>query len=138
MISKQNGRVNMVILRTLNPLYPHLFDKYEASLEAHCLNPENTTYAADSKGLWYLPADEELKSMYAADNKEKVSRKLKALGLEDPFPENNTYIWSSTEEDLSNPQRRAHAIRLSDGTIFTFDKNVGFIYTWPIMAFGPE
>lgn len=134
--NKLNGRVNMATLRTMDPLYPERFDECQAfKWGAHCLNPENTTYAADSKGLWYLPADEELKPMYAADNKEKVSRRLKALGLENPFPENNTYIWSSTEEDLSNPKQKAHAMRLSDGTIFTFDKNEGSLYTWPILAF---
>lgn len=128
--NRQDGRVNMETIRERD----NTFTKYPTFNWVHELTPANTTYADDSKGLWYLPADEELKPMYAADNKEKVSRKLKALGLEDPFPENNTYIWSSTE-DSSNQQRGAHAMRLSDGTVSAFNKDEGFLYTWPIMAF---
>lgn len=129
-----NGRVNMAtVLKRDNT-----FTKYPAFKWVHGLNSVNTTYAADSKGIWYLPARYEINPMFADENKEKVSRTLKALGMEDPLPE-NCGMWSSTEAyDGGYPEWRAYSISLWGGMDMTGPKTDGDrTYAWPIMAFEP-
>lgn len=129
-----NGRVNMETIRLLD----NTFAKYPAFQWVRELNSENTTYAADSKGIWYLPGDEELKFIKEneTENSEKVSRTLKALGMEDPFPK-QVAIWSSTEDSSNNlnPTGRAYVILLSNGVSYGSTKNDPAVYAWPIMAF---
>lgn len=129
-----NGRVNMETIRQLN----NTFTKYPAFQWVHGLNPGQPTYAADSKGIWYLPARDEINPMFADENKEKVSRTLKALGMEDPLPE-NCGMWSSTEAyDGEYPIWRAYSISLWGGMDMTGPKTDVNTYVWPIMAFGPK
>lgn len=129
-----NGRVNMETIRKLD----NEFIKYPAFQWVHKRNSVNTTYAVDSKGIWYLPGGEELKSMYTGKNKEKVSRTLEALGMEVPLPVNNG-MWTSTEEyggDFSI--WRAYSISLWSGRSMSGSKTDGVsTYAWPIMAFEP-
>lgn len=130
-----NGRVNMKTV--LN--HDNTFAQYPAFQWVHGLNSESTTYEADSKGIWYLPARYEITPMFAGENKEKVSRTLKALGMEDPLPENYG-MWSSTEAyDGGYSEWRAYSISLWGGMDMTGPKTDGDrTYAWPIMAFGPE
>lgn len=129
-----NGRVNMETV--LN--HDNTFAKYPAFQWVHSLNPQSTTYEADSKGIWYLPGDYETKPMFEGENKEKVSRTLKALGMEDPFPEDDG-MWSSTEAYRgAYPNSRAYSINLWAGVVMTSWKGNNKEYTWPIMAFGPS
>lgn len=126
-----NGRVNMTTIRLLD----NTFAQYPAFKWVHGLNPESTTYEADSKGIWYLPARYEIRPMYTSENKGKVSRTLEALGMEDPLL-GNGLMWTSTEEyEGANPISRAYSIGLWGGMVMTSQKNRVVMYTWPIMAF---
>lgn len=126
-----NGRENMITIKTRDAA----FEKYPAFKWVYSLNPEETSYAADSKGIWYLPASDELKAFGARENEanqKKVARTLEALGVEDPFT--GVLIWSSTESYYNDPQNRADLISAQGGGGLSAPKGRE-AYTWPIMAF---
>lgn len=129
--NRENGRVNMATVMK----HDATFANYPAFSKVHKLNTKGT-YTDDSKGIWYLPAADELKQMYK--NTEKVGHTLEALGLEIAFPWG--YAWSSTERAAFNPQRDALIIFLSSGSV-TYDTKTntesdgGKNHVWPIMAF---
>lgn len=130
-----NGRVNMAIVKNKDAT----FTNYPAFSKVNELNQEKT-YTANSKGIWYLPARLELDPIFTGDNKEKIARTLKALGLEDPFP-GNLLAWSSTENNYSeyNDKYFVSAISLSEGVKGSMLKtDFELLLVWPIMAFEPE
>lgn len=128
-----NGRVNMVAVKRRD----NTFAKYPAFSKVHGLNPQGTTYTAESKGIWYLPADNELSSIYKEGNQEKIARTLEALGLETPFL-SQTSAWSSTEFYSPNQDTFfVSAFYLANGGLISFRKTEKYDnqFVWPIMAF---
>lgn len=130
-----SGRVNMAAVKKHNPT----LDNYPAFSKVHGLNlnPEETNYTADSKGIWYLPARDELSSIYKEGNKEKIARTLEALGLEAPFVQ-KIVAWSSTEYlFLEDHKYHVSCIMLANGMPMSFDKTDNDVtcFVWPIMAF---
>lgn len=132
--NRKNGRVNMATVMT----YDATFTKYPAFLKVHGLNPPQTTYTAESKGIWYLPAADELKEMYKNnDTKAKVGHTLEALGLDIAYSKG--YAWRSTERDF-DPENYALRIHMLYGTVLYEIKTSkvaydGINHVWPIMAF---
>lgn len=130
-----NGRVNMAAVKKHNPT----FANYPAFSRVHVLNPGETNYTAESKGIWYLPARNELSSIYKEGNQEKIARTLEALGLETPFP-SQISAWSSTEYyALEHNTFFVSIIYLATGAFMREIKTNKFehIFAWPIMAFEP-
>lgn len=133
-INRHNGRVNMEIVMR----HDGTFDKYPAFSKVHGLNPPRTTYTAESKGIWYLPAAEELQGMYRNDEtKAKVGHTLEALGLDIAYSKG--YAWRSTERDF-DPINYALRIHMLYGTVLYEIKTSkvaydGINHVWPIMAF---
>lgn len=133
-----NGRVNMAKVKK----HDDAFEKFPAFQWVHRLNlklfPIGTTYKDDSKGIWYLPARNELQPIFAIgneDKQEKVGQTLKALGMEQPFSWGSA--WFSTEA-FSYSQQRAHFFNMLNGVTGNSLKTDVETYTWPIMAFGPS
>lgn len=131
--NEYNGRVNMAAVMT----HDATFTKYPAFSKVHGLNPPKTTYTAESKGIWYLPADNELSSIYKEGNQEKIARTLEALGLETPFPR-QTFAWSSTEIYSQTWEKfYVSVFLLLHGGLTSFQKTEKHDnqFVWPIMAF---
>lgn len=131
--NEYNGRVNMADVKRRD----NTFAKYPAFSKVHGLNPQGTTYTAESKGIWYLPADNELSSIYKEGNQEKIARTLEALGLETPFL-SQTSAWSSTEIYSPNQDKfYVSVFLLLHGGLISFQKTEKHEnnFVWPIMAF---
>lgn len=132
--NRENGRVNMATVME----HDATFAKYPVFLKVHEQNPPKTIYTDDSKGIWYLPAADELRAMYGNDDtKAKVGRTLEALGLEIAYPWG--YAWRSTERDF-DPKNDALRINMLYGTVLYGIKTSkaesnGINHVWPIMAF---
>lgn len=131
--NEYNGRLNMAAVMT----HDATFTKYPAFSKVHGLNPPKTTYTAESKGIWYLPAADELSSIYKEGNQEKIARTLEALGLETPFPR-QTFAWSSTEIYSQTWEKfYVSVFLLLHGGLTSFQKTEKHDnqFVWPIMAF---
>lgn len=131
--NRENGRVNMATVME----HDATFAKYPAFLKVHEQNPPKTIYTDDSKGIWYLPAADELQAMYGNDDtKAKVGRTLEALGLEIAYPWG--YAWRSTER-VYNPKNDALRINMYGTVLYGIKtskaESNGINHVWPIMAF---
>lgn len=132
--NRENGRVNMATVME----HDATFAKYPAFLKVHEQNPPKTIYTDDSKGIWYLPAADELQAMYGNDDtKAKVGHTLEALGLDIAYSKG--YAWRSTERAF-DPINYALRINMLYGTVMYEIKtskaaNDGINHVWPIMAF---
>lgn len=124
---EDNGRVNMEGFRKLDGK----FDKYPAMKWVHSLNRQETTYGAQSTGVWYLPAQNEMKAVCSEQNREILTPVLKELGIENPFPEYK-YAWTSTDWTNIN----VATVHLENGLGMAQGKDDAVTNcTWPIMAF---
>lgn len=120
-----NGRLNMEGFRNRDG-----FDKYPAMKWVHGLNPQGTTYGAQSTGIWYLPARNEMKAVCKEQMRVILAPVLKALGMENPFPWG--FAWTSTDWTNNN----VSTTLLANGLGMTQRKeSVADKYTWPILAF---
>lgn len=124
---EDNGRVNMEGFRKLDGK----FEKYPAMKWVHSLNRQETTYQAQSTGVWYLPARNEMRAVCSDENREILTPVLKALGIENPFPEYK-YAWTSTDWTNINVStvHLVNGLRMALGKDYAVDK-----CTWPVMAF---
>lgn len=124
-----NGRVNMATVKN----HDATFTNYPAFEKVHRLNSGQPTYEANSKGIWYLPANNELNPIFSGDNKEKIGRTLEALGLKEPFP--TDAVWASTELQNHTTKFSVVIILLTTGGKYADLRTANSGLTWPIMAF---
>lgn len=88
----ENGLANMATIKALDDS----FTAYPAFAWAHAMNPAGTSYTATSTGVWYLPAEDELKSLYVV----KAIVNL-ALSTASKTGLSDNYYFSSTEDGKS-------------------------------------
>lgn len=88
----ENGLANMATIKVLDDS----FTTYPAFAWVHAMNPSGTTYTATSTGVWYLPAEDELRSLYVV----KAIVNL-ALSTASKTGLSDDYYLSSTEDGKS-------------------------------------
>ncbi len=122
-----NGRVNMEGFRKRDGK----FEKYPAMKWVDGLNRQGTTYGAQSTGVWYLPALNEMRAVCSEQNREILTPVLKELGIENPFPEYK-FAWTSTDWTNIN----VATVHLENGLGMALSKDDAVTNcTWPVMAF---
>lgn len=93
---ENSGRANMRAVYNANS---RSFDGYPAFQWADSLNPTGTEYTDDAKGIWYLPALNELRALCNQwDNLAGSSEKLSL-----PDREDNSFGSSSSSSDVMYP-----------------------------------
>lgn len=93
---ENSGRANMRAVYNANS---QSFDGYPAFQWADSLNPTGTEYTDDAKGIWYLPALNELRALCNQwDNLAGSSEKLSL-----PDREDNSFGSSSSSSDVMYP-----------------------------------
>lgn len=90
---ENSGRANMRAVYNANS---QSFDGYPAFQWANSLNPTGTEYTDDAKGIWYLPALNELRALCNQwDNLAGSSEKLS-------LPDRNSYDFGSSSSSHTN------------------------------------
>lgn len=150
---QSDGFVNMAKIKSLGAV----FSNYPAFAWVNSKNPSGTDYSTVTPGIWYLPAREELKALFACFSG-KVYEDISGWGDGDDMPGYNLpeaaaartafntflasaggttfetverfYYWSSTEDDSSY----AWSVAFDNGSTKKYSKTLQF-RTRAVLAF---